>query len=68
MEGLREEQLFFSVADVARILGFEKSTIYSRVAQGRLKRTEIDGRLRITRAELLRYIGPAATQPEAAQA
>ena len=63
----QEIQQFFSLAEVARILGYEKSTIYSRVAAGRIKTVPIDGRKRISRSELLRYIGDARQLAVAAQ-
>jgi excisionase family DNA binding protein len=57
-------QHFFSIAEVARILGYEKSTIYARVKEGRIKAVRIDGSKRIPRSELLRII--SAAQPVAA--
>jgi excisionase family DNA binding protein len=56
------EQQFYSLAEVARVLGFEKSTLYSRAKEGRIRTVVIDGAKRVPRSELLRYIG-AATQP-----
>jgi excisionase family DNA binding protein len=50
---------FFSIAEVARILGYEKSTIYNRVKEGRIKAVQLDGTRRITRSEVLRYISAA---------
>jgi hypothetical protein len=35
---------FYSLADAARLLGFERSTIYSRASQGRMKRRTWDSR------------------------
>jgi excisionase family DNA binding protein len=55
---------FFSIAEVARILGYEKSTIYNRIKAGRLKAVRIDGSKRIPRSEVLRHI--SAAQPVAA--
>jgi excisionase family DNA binding protein len=54
-----EIEQFFSISEVARILGYEKSTIFSRVKEGRIKAVELDGQKRITRSELLRYINSA---------
>ncbi len=56
------EQQYFSLAEVARVLGYEKSTLYSRAKEGRIQTVQIDGAKRVTREELLRYVG-AATQP-----
>jgi excisionase family DNA binding protein len=53
------EPQFFSLAEVARILGYEKSTIYDRCKNGRIRTVRIDGGPRISREELLRYIGEA---------
>jgi excisionase family DNA binding protein len=50
---------FFSISEAARVLGYEKSTIYSRVKAGRIKTVQIDGAKRIPRSELLRYINAA---------
>jgi excisionase family DNA binding protein len=59
------DERYFSLAEVARILGYERSTIYSRVRDGRIKTVRVDGAKRITRSELLRYVG-AGAQPVAA--
>jgi excisionase family DNA binding protein len=56
------EERYFSLAEMARILGYERSTIYSRVRAGRIKTVRVDGAKRVTRSELLRYVG-AAVQP-----
>jgi excisionase family DNA binding protein len=54
-----EIERFFSVPEAARILGFERSTIYSRIKEGRLKAVRIDGSKRIARSELVRLISAA---------
>ena len=56
--GLDIEPLY-SLPEAGRILGFEKSTMYSRVRAGRIKAIELDGMKRIPRSELLRYIRSA---------
>jgi excisionase family DNA binding protein len=55
----QHEPQFFSIAEVARILGYEKSTIYSRVKEGRIKAVHFDGTKRIPRTQLLRYVNSA---------
>jgi excisionase family DNA binding protein len=50
---------YFSIAETARILGYEKSTIYGRVKAGRIQTVLVDGAKRITRSELLRYVHSA---------
>jgi excisionase family DNA binding protein len=59
-----EIEMFFSIAEVCRILGCERTTVYSRIKAGRLKAVRIDGSKRIPRSELLRVI--SAAQPVAA--
>jgi excisionase family DNA binding protein len=55
---------FFSISEAARVLGYEKSTLYARVKAGRIKTVQLDGAKRISRSELLRYIN--AAQPVSA--
>jgi excisionase family DNA binding protein len=50
---------FFSITEAARILGWERSTIYARVKAGRLRGIRLDGSVKIPRSELLRYIAAA---------
>ena len=50
---------YFSIAEAGRVLGWERSTVYSRVKQGRLKAIRLDGSVKIPRSELLRYIASA---------
>jgi excisionase family DNA binding protein len=64
MQALDEIERFFSIADTCRILGCERSTVYARIKQGRLRAVRIDGSKRIPRSELLRII--SAAQPVAA--
>lgn len=59
VEAEHEIEQLFNLGEVARILGFERSTVYSRIKQGRLKAVEIDGSKRVPRSELLRYLGQA---------
>jgi hypothetical protein len=61
------EQQYFSLAEVARILGYEKSTLYSRAKEGRIRTVPIDGAKRVTREELLRYIGATTRPAQAAE-
>jgi excisionase family DNA binding protein len=64
---MNDDERYYSLAEVARILGFEKSTIYSRVKEGRIRTIPIDGAKRVSRSELVRYIG-VATRPQLVQA
>jgi excisionase family DNA binding protein len=52
---------FFSITEAARILGWERSTIYARIKAGRLRGIRLDGSVKIPRSELVRYI--ASAQP-----
>lgn len=62
------EERYFSLAEAARILGYERSTIYSRVKEGRIKPTILaDGAKRIARSELLRYVGRSTVTTRAAE-
>jgi excisionase family DNA binding protein len=55
------EERYYSFAEAARILGYERSTIYSRVKAGRIgTATLTDGAKRIPRSELLRYVGSSS--------
>jgi excisionase family DNA binding protein len=51
---------YFSIAEACRILGWERSTVYSRVKQGRLKGIRLDGSVKIPRSELIKYIASAS--------
>ena len=63
------DERYFSYAEAARILGVERSTLYSRLKEGRLKNKRIfpDGAKRITRSEILRYVGAAEPMRAAAE-
>jgi excisionase family DNA binding protein len=50
---------YFSIAEAWRVLGWERSTVYSRVKAGRLKAIRLDGSVKIPRSELVRYIASA---------
>jgi excisionase family DNA binding protein len=50
---------YFSIAEACRILGSERSTVYSRIKQKRLAAIRLDGSVKIPRSELLRYIASA---------
>jgi excisionase family DNA binding protein len=50
---------YFSIAEACRVLGWERSTVYSRVKAGRLKAIRLDGSVKIPRSELVRYIASA---------
>jgi excisionase family DNA binding protein len=50
---------YFSIAEVGRILGWERSTVYSRIKQKRLAAIRLDGSVKIPRSELLKYLATA---------
>jgi excisionase family DNA binding protein len=50
---------FFSIAEASRILGFERSTLYSRIKTGRLQAVKLDGAPKIPRSEIKRYLSTA---------
>jgi excisionase family DNA binding protein len=50
---------FFSIAEASRILGFERSTTYSRIKAGRLKGVRLDGAVKVPRSEIQRYLSTA---------
>jgi excisionase family DNA binding protein len=54
-----ELQKLFSIPEVCRILGFERSTLYSRIRAGRLAAVRLDGRVRIPRDEVQKYLAQA---------
>ncbi|HZZ22023.1 MAG TPA: helix-turn-helix domain-containing protein [Roseiarcus sp.] len=54
-----EIQSYFTIPEVCRILGFERSTVYDRVREGRLAAVRLDGRYRIPRDEIQRYLATA---------
>lgn len=55
---LEKDERFFSLAEAARILGYERSSIYRRVKDGLIGTVRMaDGAKRIPRSELLRYVG-----------
>jgi excisionase family DNA binding protein len=51
MQAFDEIERFFSIAETCRILGCQRSTVYSRIKEGRLKAVRIDGSKRIPRSE-----------------
>ena len=58
---MQNDQLepLFSIPQVGRILGFEKSTVYDRIKNGRLGAVRLDGAIRVPRSELVKYIAAA---------
>jgi excisionase family DNA binding protein len=54
-----ELQKLFSIPETCRILGFERSTLYSRIKAGRLAAVRLDGRVRIPRDEVQKYLAQA---------
>ena len=54
-----ELERLFSISEACRILGFERSALYTRIKAGSLRAVRHDGRVKIPRAEELSQ--PAAT-------
>jgi excisionase family DNA binding protein len=50
---------YFSIAEACRVLGIERSTLRSRIKGGRLAAVRIDGSIRVSRSELIKYIASA---------
>ena len=55
---------YFSISEAGRILGYERSTIYSRIKHGRLRAVRIDGTVRVPRSELARILATATPLSE----
>jgi excisionase family DNA binding protein len=54
-----ELERLFSIPEACRILGFERSALYTRIKAGSLKAVKLDGRVKIPRAELAKYLATA---------
>ena len=52
-------ELLFTIPEASRLLGFERSTVFDRIKNGRLKAVKLDGRVRIPRSEVVRYLAQA---------
>ena len=62
------DERYFSYAEAARILGVERSTLYSRSRRAGYGTPVFpDGSRRITRSEILRYVGGAEPARMAAE-
>jgi len=55
-DAVAADQLLFTVADVARLTRIGRTTLYQEMQAGRLKVVRIGRAVRITRAELDRWI------------
>jgi excisionase family DNA binding protein len=54
------DERYYAYSEAAKIIGVEKSTFYNRLKAGRIKSTTFsDGTKRISRSEILRYVGAA---------
>jgi len=56
-------ELLFTIPEASRLLGFERSTVFDRIKNGRLKAVKLDGRVRIPRSEVVRYLAQATPLP-----
>jgi excisionase family DNA binding protein len=54
-----ELERLFSIPEACRILGFERSALYTRIRAGSLRAVRHDGRVKIPRAELAKYLATA---------
>jgi excisionase family DNA binding protein len=52
-------EVLFTLPEASRLLGFERSTVFDRIKNGRLKAVKLDGRVRIPRSEVIRYLAQA---------
>jgi excisionase family DNA binding protein len=52
-------EMLFTIPEASRLLGFERSTVFDRIKNGRLKAVKLDGRVRIPRSEVVRYLAQA---------
>jgi excisionase family DNA binding protein len=52
-------EMLFSLPEASRLLGFERTTLFARIKAGRLKAVRLDGRVRIPRSEVVRYLAQA---------
>lgn len=62
----KEFEKFYSVNDVCRLLGYERSTIYARIKSGRIAAVRLDGAVRVPASSLEKYL--ATAQPVMATA
>lgn len=49
----------YGIAEVARILGIDRSTAYDRINSGRLKAVELDGMKKVSRTAIQQYLSRA---------
>jgi excisionase family DNA binding protein len=59
MQNDHELEPFFSIPEACRVLGFERTTLFNRIKAGRLNAVKHDGRVKIPRSELARYLATA---------
>jgi excisionase family DNA binding protein len=52
-------EVLLTLPEASRLLGFERSTVFDRIKNGRLKAVKLDGRVRIPRSEVVRYLAQA---------
>jgi excisionase family DNA binding protein len=61
MQHDHELEPYFSIPEACRVLGFERTTLFARIKSGRLRAVRLDGRIKIPRSELAKYL--ASAQP-----
>ena len=59
MQNDRALEPYFSILEACRVLGFKPTTLFSRIKEGRLRAVKLDGRVRVPRSELARYLAQA---------
>jgi excisionase family DNA binding protein len=52
--GILGIEMLFTLPEASRLLGFQRSTVFDRIKNGRLKAVKLDGRVRIPRSEVVR--------------
>ena len=62
---LAEDPLLLTAEEAARTLSISRTTVYTLIKEGALRPVHIGRSCRLSRAELLRYVGRLETRPEA---
>ena len=62
---LAEDPLLLTAEEAARTLNISRTTVYTLIKEGALRPVHIGRSCRLSRAELLRYVGRLETRPEA---
>jgi excisionase family DNA binding protein len=56
---MNEIEPLYSIAEVCRLLGIQRTTFYSRLKAGRFRAVRIEGSIRVPRGELVKYLAQA---------